>query len=36
MQVAFFDPYRPTGTELALGFARLGSLDELLTVADIV
>ena len=36
MQVMFFDPYRPTGTELALGLARLGSLDELLAVADVV
>jgi len=36
MQVMFFDPYRPTGTELALGLARLGSLDELLAIADVV
>jgi phosphoglycerate dehydrogenase-like enzyme len=36
MQVVFFDPYRPTGTELSFGFARLGSLEELLAVADVV
>jgi phosphoglycerate dehydrogenase-like enzyme len=36
MQVVFFDPYRPTGTELALGLGRMGSLEELLAAADIV
>jgi lactate dehydrogenase-like 2-hydroxyacid dehydrogenase len=36
MQVVFFDPYRPTGTELALGLTRVRSLAELLAVADVV
>ena len=36
MQVVFFDPYRPTGTELALGFARVHSLEALLAAADVV
>ncbi len=36
MQVVFFDPYRTTGTELALGFSRAGTLDELLAAADVV
>jgi phosphoglycerate dehydrogenase-like enzyme len=36
MQVVFFDPYRPTGTELALGITRAGSLSDLLAVADVV
>jgi len=36
MQVVFFDPYRPTGTELALGLSRVGNLTELLGLADVV
>src|SRR5207245_1697096 len=36
MEVAFFDPYRPTGTELALGFRRVDTLNELLALADVV
>jgi phosphoglycerate dehydrogenase-like enzyme len=36
MRVVFFDPYRPTGTELALGFSRVGSFDELLATADVL
>jgi lactate dehydrogenase-like 2-hydroxyacid dehydrogenase len=36
MQVVFFDPYRPTGTELALGITRAGSLSDLLAIADVV
>jgi phosphoglycerate dehydrogenase-like enzyme len=36
MQIMFFDPYRPTGTELALGFKRADTLDNLLSVADVV
>ena len=36
MQVVFFDPYRTTGTELALGFTRAKTLDELLGAADVI
>lgn len=36
MRVLFHDPYRPTGTELALGLERAASLEELLGSADIV
>jgi phosphoglycerate dehydrogenase-like enzyme len=36
MRVIFHDPYRPTGTELALGMERAASLGELLQQADIV
>ena len=36
MRVVFFDPYRPTGTELALGLARVHSLEALLGAADVV
>ena len=36
MEVVFFDPYRPTGTELALGFRRVNTLNDLLAVADVV
>ena len=36
MQVIFFDPYRTTGTELALGFTRAKTLDELLAAADVI
>ena len=36
MEVAFYDPYLPNGTELALGFKRASSLPELLGMADVV
>jgi phosphoglycerate dehydrogenase-like enzyme len=36
MQVVFYDPYVPDGTELALGFERVQTLDELLARSDIV
>jgi lactate dehydrogenase-like 2-hydroxyacid dehydrogenase len=36
MQVVFYDPYKPTGTELSLGFGRAGSLHELMAAADVV
>jgi phosphoglycerate dehydrogenase-like enzyme len=36
MGVSFYDPYRPSGTELALGISRAHSLAELLRSADIV
>jgi lactate dehydrogenase-like 2-hydroxyacid dehydrogenase len=36
MRVVFFDPYRPTGTELAVGLERCATLDALLAQADVV
>lgn len=36
MRVLFFDPYRPTGTELALGLERVATLEALLAQADVV
>ena len=36
MDVVFFDPYRPSGSELALGIRRADSLAELLGQCDIV
>jgi lactate dehydrogenase-like 2-hydroxyacid dehydrogenase len=36
MNVAFYDPLLPNGTELALGFTRASSLAELLGMADVV
>ena len=36
MPVLFYDPYVPDGQELALGFARTRSLEELLGRADVV
>jgi phosphoglycerate dehydrogenase-like enzyme len=36
MSVAFYDPYLPNGIELALGFRRMRSLEELLGAADVV
>lgn len=36
MDVLFFDPYRPTGTELSLGFRRAESLAELMAGSDVV
>ena len=35
-RVTFFDPYKPPGTELALGIARAGGLDELLAQSDVL
>jgi phosphoglycerate dehydrogenase-like enzyme len=35
-RVVFFDPYRPTGTELALGIERERTLDGLLRRADVL
>lgn len=35
-QVAFFDPYRPNGAELALGIARAASLEDLLRQSDVL
>lgn len=36
MDVAFYDPLLPNGTELALGFTRARTLPELLGLADVV
>ncbi|MCS6778495.1 MAG: C-terminal binding protein [Geminicoccaceae bacterium] len=36
MRVLFYDPYRPTGTELALGIERRERLEDLLAEADVV
>ena len=36
MQVAFYDPYLPSGTELATGFKRASSLEALLGQCDVV
>ena len=36
MDVTFFDPYIPNGVELALGFRRAYSVDELMGDSDIV
>lgn len=36
MKVIFFDPYRPTGTELAVGLGRVNSLEDLLAQSDVV
>ena len=36
MRIVFYDPYRPSGTELALGFTRLNSLEELMSESDVV
>jgi phosphoglycerate dehydrogenase-like enzyme len=36
LSVVFFDPYRPNGTELALGIGRAHTLDELLRRADVL
>lgn len=35
-RVVFFDPYRPSGTERALGIARAKTLDELLRQSDVL
>lgn len=36
MEVAFYDPDLPNGTELSFGFRRTGTLDELLALADVI
>ncbi len=36
MRIVFFDPYLSTGTELSAGFARVHTLDELMSVSDVV
>ena len=36
MNVAFFDPYRPNGTELSYGYRRARTLEELLGLADVI
>jgi lactate dehydrogenase-like 2-hydroxyacid dehydrogenase len=36
MNVAFYDPVLPNGTELAFGFTRARTLDDLLSIADVV
>ena len=36
MDVAFFDPYRPSGVELSLGIRRADTLEELLGQCDVV
>ncbi len=36
MKIVFLDPYRSTGTELALGYTRVGSIEELMGVSDVL
>ena len=36
MRVIAFDPYLPSGTEIAVGVERVGSLEALLSVSDVV
>ncbi|WP_448188059.1 C-terminal binding protein [Azospirillum sp. sgz301742] len=36
MEVVFYDPYKPTGTELSLGFGRADGLADLMAAADVV
>lgn len=36
MEVVFYDPYKPTGAELSLGFGRADGLAELMAAADVV
>jgi D-3-phosphoglycerate dehydrogenase/C-terminal binding protein len=36
MEIAFYDPYVPTGLEIALGARRVGSLAELMATSDVV
>jgi D-3-phosphoglycerate dehydrogenase/C-terminal binding protein len=36
MKVVFYDPYLPNGAELAAGYERIRSLDELMARADIL
>jgi phosphoglycerate dehydrogenase-like enzyme len=35
-RVVFFDPYLPNGVELGLGIGRVGTLDELMRVSDVL
>jgi phosphoglycerate dehydrogenase-like enzyme len=35
-RVVFFDPYRPNGSELAIGVQRVQSLEELLRISDVL
>src|SRR4051812_11894242 len=35
-KVVFYDPYRPNGTELAIGIGRAGTLEELLRQSDVL
>jgi lactate dehydrogenase-like 2-hydroxyacid dehydrogenase len=36
MRILFFDPYKPTGTELSFGYTRVHSLEELMSQSDVV
>ena len=36
MRILFYDPYQPSGTELALGFDRAESLEQLMAESDVV
>jgi D-3-phosphoglycerate dehydrogenase/C-terminal binding protein len=36
MKIVFYDPYRPTGTELSFGYARIHKLDELMGMSDVL
>ena len=36
MEVSFFDPYQPSGVELALGIQRLDTLQEIASTSDII
>jgi D-3-phosphoglycerate dehydrogenase/C-terminal binding protein len=36
MEVCFFDPYLPDGAELGFGYRRVGSLQALLAISDVV
>ena len=36
MDVCFYDPYLPDGTELGLGYRRVDSLQALLATSDVV
>jgi phosphoglycerate dehydrogenase-like enzyme len=36
MKVVFFDPFKPSGTELALGLARVDSMAELFACSDVL
>ena len=36
MRIVFYDPYKPTGSELSLGYTRVNSIEELLATSDVV
>jgi lactate dehydrogenase-like 2-hydroxyacid dehydrogenase len=36
MEVAFYDPHLPDGTELGVGYVRVASLEELMATSDVV